>query len=314
MTLHRYQQAGLAMDTVVSLAVVTAGAEAEAKERMAHAFATFAAVERICSRFDGESEVARLSRTVGVPVPVSSLLFEAIRFAWQVAEATGGAFDPTVGQQLQALGFTHNYLTGERPEAGGDPADAGDGADSGAPVSYRDLVLDEVEHTVLLRRPLVIDLGAVAKGLAVDLAARDLAGCEGFVIDAGGDIYAGGCSESGVPWAIGIQDPQRPGGTVTTLRLSDAAVCTSGSYERPSPAKTGAHHLVDPRTGGSPSDLLSCTVIAPFAMMADAFSTAAFVLGRERGAALLAEAGLRGLFIDRAGVLHATPDEGGDMA
>lgn len=305
MTRHRYQQAGLAMDTVVSLAVVTAGPEAEAMERMAHAFATFAAVERTCSRFDGASEVARLSETVGVPVRVSSLLFEAIRFAWQVAEATEGAFDPTVGRQLQALGFTRNYLTGERLEAGVDPH---------TPVSYRDLVLDEAERTVLLRRPLVIDLGAVAKGLAVDLAARDLVGCEGFVIDAGGDIYAGGCSESGEPWAIGIQDPQQPGGTVTTLRLADAAVCTSGSYERPSPAKRGAHHLVDPRTGGSPSDLLSCTVIAPFAMMADAFSTAAFVLGRERGAALLAEAGLRGLFIDRAGVLYPTQDEGRHMA
>ncbi|PWK16452.1 FAD:protein FMN transferase [Tumebacillus permanentifrigoris] len=285
-----YSRTALHMDTVVSLHVVSSRSEDDVQARIRRAFEAFLAVERVCSRFDAESELRRLCTHVGEAVQVSPLLFEATRIAWEMAELTDGVFDPTVGHRMAAHGFNINYLTGEKALP---PAQA----TASATVTYRDLILDEQHRTVTLQKPLQLDLGAVAKGMAVDLAARELREFEGFLINAGGDIYAGGLNDHDEPWVIGIQHPTQPDQTITTLRISDAAVCTSGSYERVSPEQTGIHHLLDPRTGRSPSQLVSCTVVAPQAMLADAFSTAAFLLGPEKGQELVAEAGLTGVYV-----------------
>src|SRR5919199_272955 len=106
---------------------------------------------------------------------------------------------------------------------------------SDTPTSYRNVRLDPARRTVRLRRPLALDLGAVAKGLAVDLAARELAHCAGYAIDAGGDLYLGGRNAAGEPWRVGLRHPRRGDELLATLSLSDAAVCTSGDYERRSP-------------------------------------------------------------------------------
>ncbi|HYF90605.1 MAG TPA: FAD:protein FMN transferase [Symbiobacteriaceae bacterium] len=292
-----WRKAALHMDTVVRMTVVTSQPEWVVASRLERAFQAFGFVEQVCSRFSAQSEMARLSLQVGNPTRVSELLFQALGFALEMAEDTGGAFDPTVGRRMEVYGFNRNYLSGERRDSQADP----DG-----PVSYRDVVLNEVHHTVLLRKPLALDLGAVAKGLAVDLAARELAPFEGFLIDAGGDIYAGGLNECGEPWTIGVRHPTCQDGVICRFRLTDMAVCTSGSYERPSPIRTDAHHLIDPRSGAAPSHLLSCTVVAPFAMLADATSTAAFILGREKGMAYLDATGLDGLFIGPSLEMHIT--------
>lgn len=293
----RRLKSALHMDTVITLTVVTAHPDSGVMPSMERALQAFDVVEQACSRFSEDSEVTRLSMQIGSPVRVSAVLFEAIRFAWAMADATNGAFDPTVGRRLETYGFNRHYLTGETRDSGLDP---------NAPVSYRDLALDEVQRTVLLRKPLLIDLGALAKGLAVDLAARELSPFEGFVVDAGGDIYAGGLNERAEPWHIGIRHPLRTAETICSFRLTDAAVCTSGSYERPSPVRAETHHLIDPRSGTSRLDLLSCSVVAPFAMLADAMSTAAFVLGREKGMAHLEQAELDGIFVETSLEMHMT--------
>jgi thiamine biosynthesis lipoprotein len=159
------------------------------------------------------------------------------------------------------------------------------------------VILDQRNRTIRLAKPLILDLGAVAKGMAVDWAARELASLEGFVIDAGGDLFVKGFNEWGKPWRIGVRHPVNQKETIASFQLTDAAVCTSGSYERISPNRADTYHLIDPGTGRSRSNMLSCTVIAPFAMMADAFSTAAFLLGPQRGNELLKEVGLDGLWI-----------------
>ena len=285
------------MDTLVQIKVIAREPEATVLPLLERAFAAFTAVEATCSRFSPASELSRLAGRVGEPVPVSDLLFEALRFALEVAEATQGAFDPTVGGRLASYGFDRNYRTGERLDTGIDPA---------LPVSYRDIELDAGQRTVRLRQPLQLDLGAVAKGLAIDLAARELAPLRRFVVEAGGDLYASGHNDRDEPWTIGIQHPLRPGETICALRLTDTAVCTSGSYARPSPLRAATHHLIDPGSGLSRLDLLSCTVVAPGAMLADALSTAAFVLGPERGMAFLTEAGVDGLCIDASLQLQMT--------
>lgn len=275
------------MDTVVSIDIAGHPSAADEPDAIHRAFAWFSAVESACSRFDPASELMRLCATVETSVRVSATLFEAVRFAVTVARLSDGAFDPTVGGLMEARGFNRNYRTGQRvaprpPEV--------------LRPSYRDIEVDQTHQTITLHRPLVIDLGAVAKGLAIDLATRELAGVENYAIDAGGDIYVSGRNHEGSPWRVGVRHPRQPG-MWCVLQLSDAAVCTSGDYARPLDAVE--HHLLDPRTGRSPHDLASTTVVAPTAMLADALSTAAFVLGRERGLRLLEQQGVEGLTIDR---------------
>jgi thiamine biosynthesis lipoprotein len=100
-TLRAMARSTVAMDTVVTATVVSARAEVEVEQALERALAWFGVVERACSRFDPGSELVRLCRRPGVAVPVGPLLFEALGLALQVAEASGGAFDPTIGAALR---------------------------------------------------------------------------------------------------------------------------------------------------------------------------------------------------------------------
>jgi len=284
-----WTHSALHMDTIVHMQVISEKDDpAEIQNSLKRAFAAFRFVEDKCSRFDDQSEVRQLTMQIGTPVQVSPLLFEATRFAWEVAHLTQGKFDPTIGYTMEMNGFTRNYLTKKNMSSN---------ITLTQPVSYLDISLHEEQQTVLLHKPLILDLGAVAKGLAIDLARKELAHYEGYMIDAGGDIFVGGRNERDELWLVGVSHPLLKNETICTLKLTDSAICTSGSYERVSPLSEAQHHLIHPQTGKSANELLSCTVIAPFAMMADAFSTAAFILGQERGLAQLENLELDGLSI-----------------
>ena len=270
------------MGTIVSIEV---DAPEPAAERAIEWFRT---VESHCSRFDVSSELRQLR--IGERTPVSPILFEAVHFALRVAEQTSGAFDPTVGDRMVARGFNRHYLTREVCGVAG----------SDDSVSFRDVEIDADKRTILLRRPLTLDLGAVAKGLAVDAAARELQPFRNFAIDAGGDLYLAGCNPQGERWSAGIRHPRACGDLVGRLRISDQAICTSGDYER-------GQHILDPRCGEPASAVISATVVAPSAMLADALATAAFVLGPEEGIALLMRLGVEGLIVTSGLELFRTP-------
>jgi len=242
------------MGTLVTIQVVRQGS-ADAIDR---AFGWFREIEIRCTRFDENSELRQLAARVGAPVQVSAIVFEAVRFALMVAEDTGGALDPTV----------HSAGTG----------------------TYRDIETDADSRTITLRRALTLDLGAIANGLAVDAAARELQPVGDFAIDAGGDLYLGGRNPEGAKWRVGIRHPRADRELIDALRVSDAAVCTSGDYER-------GEHLIDPRTGRASGLAASVTVVARTAMLADALATAAFVLGPVAGLALLERHGVEGLIV-----------------
>ena len=157
--------------------------------------------------------------------------------------------------------------------------------------------VDREQGTITLARPVVLDLGAVAKGLAIDMAARELRPFGNFAIDAGGDLYLGGSNEDGRPWSVGIRHPREEGRVLETLHVSGTAVCTSGDYERPAPAGGDGHHILDPRSGASARASASVTVLAPTAIVADALATAAFVLGPAAGMALLERHGVDGMIV-----------------
>jgi thiamine biosynthesis lipoprotein len=281
----------------VTIQVVRSGREtgadaAEVDAAIERAFGWFHEIEGCCTRFSERSELMQLTARVGVAVPASALLFEAVRFALMVAEVSDGAFDPTVGQRMEARGFNREHCTGEIVRSAFTPDDD---------VSYRDVQLDPDRRTITLLRALTLDLGAVAKGLAVDTAARELGPFRDFAIDAGGDLYLGGLNERGVPWSVGIRHPRNEGELIASLRVSNQAVCTSGDYERQAPSgaagDSGEHHILDPRTGASPRTVASATVVASGAMLADALATAAFVLGPEDGIELLNRVGVDGLIV-----------------
>jgi len=297
------------MDTVVSVEVVTAQPGRVVRSAIERALGWFGEVERRCSRFDPQSELRQVLGHVGETVPVSPVVFEAVRFALALARLTNGAFDPTIGRTLEGYGFDRDYRTGERIGGGAltgqPPAKAGRSRES-----FRDVRLDVAHHTIALRRPLVLDLGAVAKGLAIDLAARELAAYESFCIDAGGDLFARGLNRHGQPWRIGIQSPRagstEPGdGLVGAVEVSNAAVCTSGDYERRTDDGL-EHHLIDPRTGRSARSLASVSVVAPTALAADGLATAAFVVGPERGLRLLERERVGGVLIAPSGEIRTT--------
>lgn len=287
------------MGTVVTIQVAHGASRREQTGREAsvqRAVDWFRQIELSCSRFDARSEVRQLSARVGSPVAVSDMLFECVRFALAVAEESDGAFDPTVGLVQEARGFNREYQSGDIIRT--------DLASAGA-VSHRDVHLDDDQKTITLLRPLLLDLGAVAKGLAIDMAARELAAIGDFAIDAGGDLYFGGCNAEGNAWSVGIRHPRDERELVDTIRVSDMAVCTSGDYERR--ADDGGHHIVDPRTGRSTNSVASVTVIATSAMVADALATAAFVLGPTAGLDLLARHGVAGLILTPELERFATP-------
>jgi thiamine biosynthesis lipoprotein len=281
------------MGTIVTIDVVASDA-ADAAER---GLDWFAEIERVCSRFDPHSELAAVCARVGEPVAASPLLCRLLAFAVEVAEASGGAFDPTVGWAMEQRGFDREHRTGRVIASG---------LASSVPVTYRDVAVDVERGTITVRRPLVLDLGAVAKGLAIDLATRELAPCRDFVIDAGGDLFLAGHRSDGTPWDVGVRHPRDPDRVCAVVSACDLAVCTSGDYERPGPAGDG-HHLLDPSTGASPRELASVTVTAPGAMTADALATAAFVLGPDRGLQFLTDQGVQGLLVTPALTWRATP-------
>ena len=288
------------MGTVVTIRVVGAVDPQQARARqeaVERAFGWFQRLEECCTRFDPRSELMQLTTRIGVSVPASAMLFEAVQFAVAVAEESGGAFDPTVGYSMEARGFNREYRTGRIVRTPLESAGA---------VSYRDVRLDPHRKTITLLRPLILDLGAVAKGLAIDMAARELQTFKDFVIDAGGDLYLSGCSPDGTPWSVGIRHPRLENQLIDVLRVSNEAVCTSGDYERRSSGEDGGHHIIDPRTGAPAHAVASATVVAPTAMMADALATAAFVLGPADGIRLLDRQGVRGLIVSPTLERHAT--------
>jgi thiamine biosynthesis lipoprotein len=296
------------MGTIVTVDVVGDGdgpaSGASRDAAIDRAFGWFHEVERLCNRFDPGSELRQLTARPGTVAHASQMLFAALEFALAVAEDTGGAFDPTVGRRMEARGFNRDYRTGAAIAASDVPDDA---------VSYRDVHLDRANRAVRVEKPLLLDLGAVAKGLAIDLAAQELAPFEHFAIDAGGDLYFAGRNAAGERWTVGIRHPRRDREAIEVLRISDSAVCTSGDYERPSPSATG-HHILDPRSGASPGAVVSATVVAPTAMLADALATAAFVMGPADGLKLLERQGVEGLLFSAALERFATPGLGQEAA
>jgi len=232
-----------------------------------------------------DTDVARVNAAAGIaPVQVHDDVFEVIRQSLHYAEISGGAFDPTVGPLVSLWG-----IGGDNPRV---PSQAE--IDSALTlVNWRDVELDGERLSVFLRRPgMALDLGAIAKGYSADEAAAIIrkAGLKRAIIDLGGNILAYGEKQDKTPWNVGIQTPlEDRGAYFGIISGPERSFVTSGIYEKYFEADGERYHHIFSPSNGYPvrNGLMAVTIIAEYSIDADALSTAVFVLGYEKGRALV---------------------------
>jgi thiamine biosynthesis lipoprotein len=256
----------------------------------------FGRLELLLSNWQEGSDVQRLNAAAGkYPVPVDIELLRLLRAARQVSEWTGGKFDVTFGVLSGLWKFDYQNQDGTVP-------DRDEVRRRLKLISYRDLVIDERAGTAFLRRDgMVVNLGGIGKGYAVDRA-RDMLrqrGFQDFLIQFGGDLYAAG-RPGGHGWKLGIQDPRGPENRIFALmEVSDSTFSTSGDYARFF-IRNGHryHHIIDPETGEPAAGCRSVTILAQSATLADGLSTGVFILGPEKGMALIEQLpGVEGIIV-----------------
>jgi thiamine biosynthesis lipoprotein len=248
-------------------------------------FRRFREIENRMSITIQGTDVERVNANAGLePVQVHDDVFAVIERALYFAEISGGAFDPTIGPLVSLWG-----IGGDSPRLPGQAE-----IDAALPlINWRDVALDREKQTVFLTRPgMALDLGAIAKGYAADEAAAIIrkARLKRAIVDLGGNVLTSGRKQDKSPWRIGVQNPlDSRGAYIGVLNLQEKTVVTSGVYERFFELDGQRyHHILSPADGyPARNDLLSVTIIAGRSMDADALSTAAFVLGYEKGRALL---------------------------
>jgi thiamine biosynthesis lipoprotein len=257
-------------------------------------------IDAAMSPFKPESELSRINREAAShAVPLSREMFELLQSSIVFSRESDGAFDIT----FASVGHLYDYRAGVKPT---DEQLAA----ARAAIGYQNLLLDSQNCSVRFARPGVrIDLGGFAKGYAVDNGAAILRrhGIAHGIVTAGGDSHIVG-DRRGRPWQIGIRDPRRKGGVIAMVPLEDAAISTSGDYERFFETDgVRFHHVIDPKTGKSPSHVQSVTVIAQDGLTTEAFSKSVFVMGVEKGLQFIeSKPGTDAVVVDGMGVLHYT--------
>lgn len=298
-----YKKTKSLMDTFVTVTVVSDSAE-KAEAAIEKAFSTMERFGRLVDFYSETSDVAEINRNSGMaPVRVSPETLEVIEKAAFVAAKSGGAFDPTIGPVVKLWDFNKKIRPSED--------DIKSKLDL---VDYRNIMIDRQNSTVLLKkRGMMLDPGGIAKGYAADLAVKTLRdqGIKSGLVAAAGDIRTFGTRPDGNPWNIGIKNPRPGSGSdeiLATIKLGDKAVSTSGDYERYFMLDGQRyHHILDPRTGYPARGCRSVTVITDRGVFADAFSTAVFVLGPEKGLRLAEDEEMQTLIVDDNGRVITTP-------
>ncbi len=275
------------MGTAVTIKVIVP-TERHASRIVDAAFDEMRRVEALVSWQD-TSDLTRLSDEAPSLVPVSKDLIQILVASREVADLSDGALDVTIGPVLNLWGrFQQPDIELPSPAA----------IDSALTfVDYQSVRLDpEGVRAGLARKGMSLDLGAVAKGYAVDRAIGVLKtmGITNGLIEAGGDLRVIGQRPGGGLWRIGLQHPRRPDSLLVVVEMGDGAVATSGDYQRCFTIDgVRYHHILNPRSGVPARGCASVTVLASSAMMADAWATAIFVMGPGLGMEMLE--GLEGI-------------------
>jgi thiamine biosynthesis lipoprotein len=295
---------GPTMGTTWSVTVVPGARTIDEAERSAidrDVQETLARVTALLSTWEASSELSRFNSSRSTaPVPVSRETYDVFRWALQLSQETGGAFDMTVLPIVEAWGFG----------AGGDPDAPRPSAATLSRLKARTgpgaIELDSAAQTARKRQPEVAcDVSGLAPGYAADLvvAALERRGLTDFLVDVGGEFVARGHNADGRPWQVAVERPDessRQSGRV--VPLTNAALATSGDYRNYREVDgRRVTHIIDPRTAEPIAHALaSVTVIDARAVRADGLATALMVLGPDEGMSLATRLGLPAVFLVRA--------------
>ncbi|WP_373288277.1 FAD:protein FMN transferase [Maribacter cobaltidurans] len=236
-------------------------------------------IEKLISSWDPNSRTSEINKNAGIkPVKVESELYELIKRAIGISKLTDGAFDISYASMDRIWKFDGSMKTMPSEE---------ELKSSVAKVGFQNIVLDPVEQTVFLKLPgMKIGFGAIGKGYAADKAKQLLMdkGVPAGIINASGDMNTWGKQTNGESWKVAITNPMNKNKVFALLPITDGAVVTSGDYERYVTFNGKRYaHIIDPRTGYPSTGIISVTVFAPKAELADALATSVFVMGKEIG-------------------------------
>jgi len=277
------EQSRLAMGSSLRVAVWSADSKGAARA-IDQVYAEFDRLDRILSVWQPGSEVQRLNAAAGRgPVPVGPDLRTVLQTAAEASRRTGGKFDITFGALADIWKFDQdqdNTIPDEAAIARRLPF-----------IDYRKVEVDDAAGTAYIaRKGMRIHLGGIGKGYAVDRAVAILhkRGLDDFIIQAGGDMYAGGL-KGDRPWRLGIRNPRGPEDKIfAAIDLSNGTFSTSGDYERAFlSGGVRYHHILDPATGQPARGCRSVTLVTARAVFADALAKGVFILGAEKGLALI---------------------------
>ena len=236
-------------------------------------------IEKVISSWNPTSQTSEINRNAGIqPVKVDEELYQLIERAIGISKLTDGAFDISYASMDRIWTFDGSMTEMPSEE---------DIKRSVSKVGYQNIILDPNKQTVFLKIPgMKMGFGAIGKGYAADKAKALLIekGVVSGIINASGDMNTWGKQPNGKPWKVAITNPLDKQKAFAMLPISEGAVVTSGNYEKFVTLNNKKYsHIIDPRTGYPSSGILSVTVFAPKAELADALATSVFVMGKEVG-------------------------------
>jgi thiamine biosynthesis lipoprotein len=274
-SMNTYTSTRSIMDTTVTVTVLGSN-EIKAHDSIDKAFGRIEYVDGLMNTYDNNSELSLLNRQGYITDTNPDLIYVVDRSRYY-SETSQGAFDVSI---LPLLDLWKSKFS----PGGTYTAPAGDEINETLGlVNYSAIRVDN--NNIILEKNMMLTLGGIAKGYAVDLAVESLIQdkVEAGFVNAGGDGRYIGHKGEGIPWKVGLQNPEKSDDVVAVMDLEDMAVATSGNYERYFNETARVSHISDPRTGYPSQGLISATVIAGTAMDADAFATALFVMGEKDG-------------------------------
>lgn len=236
-------------------------------------------IEGLLSKYNPESEISRLNRLGSLKT--SPETFYIIKKSKEFYSLTNGAFDITIAPLMDLWGFTNREFSVPTEKKIKETLKL---------IGSNKIVLHDSDFVIEFKIPrMKIDLGAIAKGYAVDCAVTKIKehGIKSCLINAGGQIYCLG-DKFGKPWRVAIKNP-RGNGVIKYLTLENKAISTSGGYEQyfTTGGKNYAH-IINPNTGyPTENSIASVTIIADNGLTTDALSTSVFVLGKKEGEILV---------------------------
>lgn len=236
-------------------------------------------IENLISSWNPNSQTSEINRNAGIkPVKVDAELFELIERALGISKLTDGAFDISFASMDKIWKFDGSMTQMPTED---------EIKNSVAKVGYQNIELDITKHTVFLKhKGMKIGFGAIGKGYAADIAKALLMkkNVSAGIINASGDMNTWGKQPNGEYWKVAIVNPFDKDKAFGLLPILNGAVVTSGNYEKFVTFNGKRYaHIIDPRTGYPTSGILSVTVFAPKAELADALATSVFVMGIEAG-------------------------------